>query len=343
MNRSLPASLRRRALLVGGTALAAIGPRIARSQSAPVPIRYATGGGIGSSEIETVIFDPAMPRAALPRMGKDYSLNLTYSAGSPQAAAMLASGQVDMTTLSCSALAAALLKDAFPSGLTIVSDNYQDGRVGFASNGFYVLQDSPMKSIGDLRGKTVAINAFGSAVDLVLRVALKRAGMDPKKDLQIVEIGFPNIGSAIRQKRVDCGVLVLPFQAVENSTGGLRTLFSTADVFGPASVIFNVVSNDFLKAHPETVRAFLADYVNGLGWLNQPANHAQAVSVMAGLTKLPAETLAYAFTDKDYYRAPNGHVEAPLIQKPIDALKELGLLNGDVQIAKYVDMQYLPA
>jgi hypothetical protein len=53
--------------------------------------------------------------------------------------------------------------------------------------------------------------------------------------------------------------------------------------------------------------------------------------------------LAYAFTDKDYYRAPNGHVEAPLIQKPIDALKELGLLNGDVQIAKYVDMQYLPA
>jgi NitT/TauT family transport system substrate-binding protein len=339
----LVSSAGRRGFLASGAAFAALAPRAGRAQSAPVTIRYATGGGFGSSEIETVIFDPAMPRAALPRMGKDYGLNLTYSAGSPQAAALMASGQVDMTTLSCSALAAAVLKDAFPAGVTVVSDNYQDGREGYASNGFYVLEDSPLKTIADLRGKTVAINAFGSAVDLVLRVALKRNGLDPKKDVQVVEVGFPSIGSAIRQKRIDCGVLVLPFQAVENHTGGLRPLFGTGDVLGPCSVIFNVVSNDFLKAHPETVRAFLADYVYGLGWLNQPANHAQAVTITAGLTKQPAEALDYVMTHKDYYRAPDGRIDASLIQKPIDALKDIGLLSGEVTAAKYVDMSYLPA
>ena len=332
----------RRSFIAAGTALAML-PRAGHAQSAAVPIRYATGGGFGSSEIETVIFDAAMPRTALPRMDHEYALNLTYSAGSPQAAALLASGQVDMTTLSCSALANALLKDAFPSGVTVVSDNYQDGRAGYASNGFWVLQDSPLHSIADLRGKTVAINAFGSAVDLVLRVALKRQGIDPKKDLQIVEVGFPSIGSAIRQKRVDCGVLVLPFQAVEANTGGLRSLFTTLDVLGPCSVIFNVVSNDFLKKHPQTVRAFLADYVSGLSWLSQPANHAQAVAITSGLTKQPPDALAYVMTNKDYYRAPDGRVDAALIQKPIDALKDLGLLAGDVSVAKYVDMQFLPA
>jgi NitT/TauT family transport system substrate-binding protein len=331
----------RRGLLAAGAALAA--PRIGRAQTTPVPVRYATGGGFGSSEIETVIFDAAMPRSALPRMGHDYALAMTYSAGSPQAAGMLAAGQADMTTLSCSALAAALLKGAFASGITIVSDNYQDGRAGYASNGFYVPEDSPLKTIEDLRGKIVAINAFGSAVDLVLRVALKRHGIDPKKDLQVVEVGFPSIGSAIRQKRVDCGSLVLPFQAVEMATGGLRPLFSTAEIFGPSSVIFNVVSNDFLKAHPDTVRAVLADYVSGLAWLSQPDNHAQAVSITAGLTKQPPEALAYVMTRKDYFRAPDGRVDASLIQKPIDALRDLGLLGGDVSVAQYVDMKYLPA
>ena len=276
---------RRRAFLAGSMALLS-SPRRAAAQTAPAPIRYATGGGIGSSEIETVIFNAAMPRAVLPHLDRDYSLQMTFTAGTPQAAALLAAGQADMATLSCSAFAAAVLKDAFPSGVTIVSDNYQDGSPANACNGFYVLDNSPIRKPDDLRGKTVAINAFGSAVDLVLRVFLKRHGIDPKKDLQVVEIGLPNIGLALRQRRIDCGCLVLPFQAVEAKTGGLRALFTSADALGPSAVVFNVVSNDFLKAHPASVRALLADYVGGLRWLMDPANRAQAVTVMAGLTKL---------------------------------------------------------
>ncbi len=335
-------SLTRRSIL-GGAGFAAASLASRRASSAPVPVRYATGGGIGSSEIETVIFSPYMPRAALPHLGQDYDLDLTFTAGTPQAAALLAAGQADMATLSCSALAAGLLKDAFPGGITIVSDNYQDGHAGHASNGFYVLADSPIKAVADLRGKTVAVNAFGSAVDLILRVTLKRQGIDPKRDLQVVEIGLPNIGAALRQRRIDCGCLVLPFQAVEMQAGGLRTLFSAADALGPSSVVFNVVANEFLSAHPDTVRAVLSDYVGALNYLGAPANHAEAVSVAAALTKLPQPALAYMMTDQDYYRAPDGRLDAALVQKPIDALQELGLLAGAVSVARHVDMQYLPA
>jgi sulfonate transport system substrate-binding protein len=329
-------------MVLGGAGLAALTIGSGPVRAAPVAVRYATGGGIGSSEIETVIFNAAMPRAALPRMGQDYSLDMTFTAGTPQAAALLAAGQADMATLSCSALAAGLLKGAFPSGLTIVGDNYQDGHAGFASNGFFVLDESPLKTVADLRGKIVAVNAFGSAVDLILRVVLKRQGIDPRRDLQVVEIGLPNIGTALRQKRIDCGCLVLPFQAVEAQAGGVRTLFNAADALGPSSVVFNVVSNDFLKAHPETVRAVLSDYVGALKYLTTPANHAEAVSVTAGLTKLAPSTLSYIMGEKDYYRAPDGRLDAGLIQKPIDALHELGLLPGKVDVAKFVDMGYLP-
>ncbi len=315
----------------------------ARAQSAPPVIRYATGGGFGSSEIETVIFDPAIPRSALPRMGKEYELRLTYTAGTPQAAALLAAGEADMATLSCSAFAAGLIKDAFAGGLSVISDNYQDGVPDHATNGFFVLDGAPIRTANDLRGKTVAVNAFGSAVDLVLRVYLKRNSIDPRRDLNMVEIGFPSIGTAIRQGRVDCGCLVLPFEAAEMNKGGLRALFTSTEVLGPSSVIFNVARNEFLAQHPQAVRAFLADYVSGLAWLNDPANRKTVVSVMAGLTKLPADMLdSYVMSNKDYYRAPDGRVEVEKIQKPIDALADLGLLPRALPIAKYVDMSFLP-
>jgi len=336
-------TIRRRLLLAGSAAaLATARAPLARADGVPL-LRYVTGGGFGSSEIETVIFDPAIPAEALPRRGKEYDLRFTFSNGTPQAASLLAAGEADLGTLSCSAFAAGLVKEAFGTGLSVICDNYQDGAPGYATNGFFVLEGSPIKTANDLRGKTVAVNAFGSAVDLVLRVYLKRNNIDPKRDLNMVEVGFPSIGTAIRSGRVDCGCLVLPFEAAELAKGGLRMLLSGADVLGPSSVIFNVARRDYLAQNAAATRAFLADYVHGLAWISDPANRPKVVEVMAALTKLPTDLLdSYVMTKKDYYRAPDGRIDAALIQKPIDALADLGLLPKAVPIAQYVDMSYLP-
>src|SRR5262249_59730519 len=139
----------------------------------------------------------------------------------------------------------------------------QDGHAGYATNTFFVLKDSPIAKVADLKGKKVAINAFGSAVDLVLRVALKKAGLDPRRDVQIVEVTFPNIAPAIREKRVDCGVLVIPFLPGESAKGDLRALFSGGDTFGPSSGVFQVATNRFIPHQPDALRAFLDAFVPG--------------------------------------------------------------------------------
>ena len=124
--------------------------------------------------------------------------------------------------LAFSTFATAIVKDAVPGGLTIVSDGYEDAHPGFTSNTFFVLKDSAIQAPADLKGKKIGINAFGSAVDLDLRVYLKAHGIDPRRDVQVVEIAFGNMGAAIREKRIDCGVLVLPFKAAEEAKGDLR-------------------------------------------------------------------------------------------------------------------------
>jgi sulfonate transport system substrate-binding protein len=338
--------LSRRALMrsAGGAAVALPFVSFAPARSAPIAaIRYATGGGIGPNEMETIIFLDHLKQNVLKNYGKSYTLEMTFTRGTPEAATLLAAGQADVATLSVPAFATMIVKDAVPGGLSIISDNYQDGHPGNATNSFLVLKDSPIRSVADLKGKKIGINAFASAVDLALRVVLKKNGLDPRRDVEIVEIAFPNIAAAIREKRIDCGVLVIPFLAVESPKGDLRPVFTGGDAFGPSSVIFQATTNAFLKDHPDAVRGFLADYVDGLNWFYDPANRAKAIEIVSDFTKSPKQVLdAYFATDRDYYRDPSACVSATAIQKPLDAMFEEKLINRRIEASSYINLSMLP-
>ncbi len=343
-NAKLPLS-RRDLLRTGSMAAAGFATSSwgARAQSAPLKIRFATGGGIGPNEITTCVWLDYLKENVLKNYGKAYTLDITYTRGSPIAAQLLAAGQVDIGTLSSPAFATAVSKNALPDGVGIIADVYQDGHPGFATNAFLVLKDSPIKTVADLKGKKVAINAFGSAVDIVLRVALKRANLDPKRDLEIVEITFPNIAPALRDHRIDCGILVIPFLPLEMAKGDLRPLFTGADTLGPNEVAFMAASDPFIKAHPEALRALLADYVSALDWYYDPKNREKALELVSGVMKSSKEVLGtYFLTPRDYYRDRNGCVSPKALQTPIDAMFENKLIEQKVESAKYLKLQYLP-
>ncbi len=339
-NLSRREALRAGAATITGLAAASWMPE---ANAAPVNIRYATGGGIGPNEIETVIWLDYLKENVLKNYGKVYTLDMTFTRGSPEAAQLLAAGQVDIATLSSPAFAVAIVKDAVPDGISIIADIFQDGHPGFASNTFFVRKDSPIKTVADLKGRKIAVNAFGSAVDLVLRVALKRAGLDPRRDVQIVEVTFANIASAIREARVDCGVLVIPFMPAERPKGDLRPLFTTGDTLGPSSVVFQVAADRFIREQPDALRGFLDDFVQGLAWYYDPANREKALDLVAGFTKSPRDVLdSYFITSRDYYRDPNGCLSVDAVQKPIDAMVEYKLVDRPVDAAKYMKLQFLP-
>ncbi|MCL4767156.1 MAG: ABC transporter substrate-binding protein [Hyphomicrobiaceae bacterium] len=336
----------RRVVLAGVASLTAGSlsmPFHVRAQEKPAPIRYATGGAIGPNEMETLIFLRWMQENVLQGYGRDYVLDMTFTRGTPEAGTLLAAGQADMGTLSFAVFANTLVKDAVPGGLTIVADSSQEGRPGFHATTFYVLANSPIKSVADLRGKRVGINAFGSAVDLIMRVALQKNGIDPRTDLEVVEVTFANQPAALRAGRIDCGVIILPFSAKEIPTGDFRPLFNSGDAFGTFNTIFHVARNEFLAANPKAVRSFLADYVRGLQWFYNPANRSKAIELAAELTKSDPRILeSYFMTDRDYYRDPNGCVSKATIQPPIDAMFKGKIIAKPVDVSAHIDLSYLP-
>ena len=94
----------------------------------------------------------------------------------------------------------------------------------------------------------------------------------------------------------------------------MRPLRLVLQAFGPYAVIFQVVTNAFLKKHPGAVKSYLADYVRGLQWFADPANRKKAMEMTADFTKSPADVLdSYFMTKGDYYRDPHGCVSARVI------------------------------
>src|SRR5262245_40504788 len=121
------------------------------ASAAPVTIRYATGGGIGPNEMETIIYLDYLKENVLKNYGKSYTLEMTFTRGTPEAATLLASGQADLGTLAFSTFATAIAKNAVAGGLSIISDNYQDGHAGKRDQ--YVFRASRLADQGGRRSQ----------------------------------------------------------------------------------------------------------------------------------------------------------------------------------------------
>jgi ABC-type nitrate/sulfonate/bicarbonate transport system substrate-binding protein len=115
----------------------------------------------------------------------------------------------------------------------------------------------------DLKGKTLAVTRFGSLTDLLVRPALRNWGLDPQKDVKLIQIGrMPDIATAISQKTVDGGVISFP-SSVYAEKLGIKTLldFANSGFESPAATV--VISRRYGKANRDAVLRFLKAYIEG--------------------------------------------------------------------------------
>jgi ABC-type nitrate/sulfonate/bicarbonate transport system substrate-binding protein len=115
----------------------------------------------------------------------------------------------------------------------------------------------------DLKGKTLAVTRFGSLTDLIVRPALKNWGLEPQKDVKLIQIGrMPDMVAAIAQKAVDGGVISFP-TSVQAEKLQLKTLLDFAEPGHdlPASTV--VISRRYGKANHDVVIRFLKAYIEG--------------------------------------------------------------------------------
>jgi sulfonate transport system substrate-binding protein len=195
-----------------------------------------------------------------------------------------------------------------------------------------VKDDSPIKTIADMKGKSVGINVFGSGIYGPMALLLKRNGVDAEKDIKLVETGFPASEDAIRSGRVDVGVLNQPFAARAEAKGGLRKLFALEDQQKNIVHIMEVCRKDFVDKNPGLVRSYVRDLTAGMG--KAMANRDETLKVVSEVTKAPVAVLdTYLLKPNDFAREAGAKPNFDGIQAMLDIYAETGML------AKKLDAQ----
>lgn len=281
--------------------------------------------------------------AILHYLGKSYEPVFVHFNGSGPLLTALATGEVDMCSFSAPALGSAIL-NGHVTNLRIVADGFQDGVAGHASTDYVVRKDSPIKTVDQLKGKVLGVNAMGGMADIAMRAMMYEHHLVYDKDYTEVEIPFPDMGAAIESKRVDLGAMVPPFSYTTLDRGIGRVLFTSKDAIGPAQAIFIVARAGFIAQHREALIDFFEDYIRALHWYFSPANRQKAIEIISHFTKQPPHVFSsWVFTKKDFYHDPNAMPNLAMLQHNVETIAKLGLLKSTFNVRKYADLSLVKA
>jgi ABC-type nitrate/sulfonate/bicarbonate transport system substrate-binding protein len=223
--------------------------------------------------------------------------------------------------------------------LRVIADTFQDGVPGYHTNDFVVRKDSSIHSVEDLKGKVLATNQTGSAVDIALRAMLAKHGLKDKRDVTIIEVRFPDQKAMLKEGKVDLITAVAPFGFDPELQAFSRPLFTQIEAVGRTQMILQVARAGFLKTHRAVMVDFLEDYLHALRYLTDPAHHDEAVALITKVTKQsPTLYASWVFTKQDYYRDPRALPNLEALQANVDLAHNLGFLRSGLDVKKYADL-----
>ena len=164
--------------------------------------------------------------AEFPNLGKTYNVEWTQFQGTAPMTQALAAGALDCATQAPLSLANGVVGGNLKA--YIVAQHVYEKPGGFSVY-WAVMDDSPIKKIADLKGKNIGISVIGGGTYGPFAMLLKKNGVDPAKDIKLVEVGFAVSEDALRQGRVDAVNMNQPFAARAEAKGGTRKRCSLSE------------------------------------------------------------------------------------------------------------------
>ncbi|MEI2298227.1 ABC transporter substrate-binding protein [Ensifer sp. MJa1] len=204
--------------------------------------------------------------------------NVGYATGGPASLIALASGDVEVGSAATSAVLNSII-----SGNDFVAAYPSNGINDEVQSIFYVLEDSPIKSIKDIAGKSIAVNTLGAHLDYTIREALHSVGLPSDAANQIVVPG-PQLEQVLRSGQVDIsafGYWQTTFEGAARKNGGLRAIFDDTDVLGEIAGGFVVLRRDFVKAHPDAAKTFVLQSARALDYAREHPDETKEIFAKA--------------------------------------------------------------
>jgi len=308
------------------------------SASAQSPVKIRAGWiSTPASLVPLLFLKPDVPK----HYGKSYTFEPVYFSSSTLQITAINQGELELAAFGYTSFPLAI-QNAGLSDLRIVADEIQDGAPGYYSTPYFVRKDSGISRIEDMKGKIAVTNGLGSGVDIIMRAALRRQGLEVQRDYTMIEAPFPTHKEMLKERKGDLVVGVLPFSYDRELNEFAKPLFTTQSSVGRIALSFWAARKSFIDRNRAALVDLLEDYATMLRWFYDPANHEEAVGMVARFLKRPPALFEdWLFTKKDFYRDLDGKPDLSVIQQSIDRAREVGFIKETLDVSKYAELGLL--
>ena len=260
----------------------------------------------------------------------------------PQMLPALASGEVPVSGAAVSAsLFNAIRRDV---RLKLVADKGQVSR-GFGWAAIAIRTDlaASIKDFKDLKGRRLAVPGRGATSTSQLGKALELGGLGPG-DVELIELGIPEMVAGLANKAIDGATLLEPFVAAAVASKVAVRWKGMEDFLpykGQNGVI--VYAEAFAGRQPDAARRWMVAYLRGTRAYTDSVidgtarDEINAILAKHTALKNPALFASMAPTGFD----PNGRLEQASIEADQDWYIKLGLQAERGDLSKIVDTQYV--
>jgi ABC-type nitrate/sulfonate/bicarbonate transport system substrate-binding protein len=211
---------------------------------------------------------------------------------------------------------------------------------------YHLIADDSIQSPKDLEGKKIGVSRFGSSSHYAVEAVLEKLGIDPGKDVTILQVGSENVrAAAVAKGGIQATVITPPLNPAYKKLG-LHTLISLKDAGIAYLSDAMIVRRSYYMANPRPVRRFLRAMVEAFAFYKKPENKPAVMKVLAkyqGLDpqrdkELLSETRE-VFANEFYSRIPQVTREGLAV-----VIKDIGRKNPEIlklNPEKMIDDSYL--
>jgi NitT/TauT family transport system substrate-binding protein len=216
------------------------------------------------------------------------------------------------------------------------------GSRSLADNVIIVMPNSPIKTMAELKGKKFGISNPKSLGEMTAVAAAEKVGMNPN-DIQRVALGnLAGALTALENNVVDAtsipGILFL----MRGGESKYHVIMGPNDLplLPPAA---GFATGDLIKKNPAKLRAILAGRREAVKFIYEHTADASKIleTVYAPLPPKDVDTMMQQLVAAKFYS--EGRIEMPLLETTMRTMKNVGMLDKDVDLSKMVDASFLPS
>jgi NitT/TauT family transport system substrate-binding protein len=205
------------------------------------------------------------------RIGRKYGIDLkAIYAGRLRPQQLLVSGDVPIVVATGSGAVTSHVLGSKDQVIVAINMNKVGGGI-FAK--------SEIKTVEDLKGKTIGVSRAGSISEIILRYVLRaKLGLQPDRDVKMLVVGDPAVGlQALERGIVDATPLTMPLPLMAAKMGFRELVnYDALGITFPANTV--TILRQTISKRPEMIENFLKILIEGIYIFK--TNKAKSLAVM---------------------------------------------------------------